>query len=372
MLMGDKVKYLGLILGVAFCTLLTAQQASVFVGVLRLSTGLIRSIPEVDIWVMRTGVGTTDQPQQMPAMWMNRVRGVIGVDWAVPLYKGASVVRTEGESLRQVSIIGIDDATGIGAPTDMIAGKREDLNQPDAVIMDIAAYKRVFPSREAGVGAEIEIGKKRARVVGVCRASGGITSRDILFARRSLAVELAQEANDTVSFVLVKAKAGANIPALVERIKRQTGLEAQTTRRFEGTNIQWTLDNTGMVQILGAVIVLGIVVGVLVVGQTFYMFGVENQRFFATFKALGAQDGVIMRMIAIQAFVVALIGFGLGIGAAGVLLTLGDTDLSPMRTITLSGMVSVWTGLAIPVLVMITAMLGSRRAVLAEPAMVFR
>jgi putative ABC transport system permease protein len=134
MLTGDRVKYLGLILGVAFSTLLCVQQSSIFVGVLRLSTYLINANPGVDIWVMRSGVEGLEWVQQMPEQWLKRVAGVSGVQWAVPVYRGTTTVRTTDQRLRLVQVIGIDDETLIGAPTDMIAGSALDLRQPRQLV----------------------------------------------------------------------------------------------------------------------------------------------------------------------------------------------------------------------------------------------
>ncbi len=49
MLTGDAVKYLGMIFGVAFSTLLIAQQSSIFVGLVGRSTTIINDIQDVDV-----------------------------------------------------------------------------------------------------------------------------------------------------------------------------------------------------------------------------------------------------------------------------------------------------------------------------------
>ncbi|MFN5731793.1 MAG: ABC transporter permease, partial [Planctomyces sp.] len=52
MLTGDRTKYLGIVFGVAFGTLLIAQQASIFVGLMRRTSSQIIDITSADIWVM--------------------------------------------------------------------------------------------------------------------------------------------------------------------------------------------------------------------------------------------------------------------------------------------------------------------------------
>jgi putative ABC transport system permease protein len=52
MLFGDRAKYLGLIFGVAFSTLLIAQQGGLFVGLMLRTASVIDDAQEVNIWVM--------------------------------------------------------------------------------------------------------------------------------------------------------------------------------------------------------------------------------------------------------------------------------------------------------------------------------
>src|SRR5437763_16568130 len=64
----------------------------------------------------------------------------------------------------------------------------------------------------------------------------------------------------------------------------------------------------------GITIRLGFIVGVAIAGQTFYLFTVENLRQFGALKAMGVCNGRILRMILLQALVVGLIGYGIGMG----------------------------------------------------------
>jgi putative ABC transport system permease protein len=57
-------------------------------------------------------------------------------------------------------------------------------------------------------------------------------------------------------------------------------------------------------------------VGIAISGQTFYSFVLENLRYFAAIKAMGAGMGLLSRMLVFQALVAGLLGFGLGAGMA--------------------------------------------------------
>ena len=101
MLTGNRGKYLGIILGIAFAALLIAQQASIFCGLMLLTSGQIRDIQGADIWVMDPNVQFIDDIKPMSDNDLYRVRGVPGVSWAVRLYKGLTRSRLADGNFQQ-------------------------------------------------------------------------------------------------------------------------------------------------------------------------------------------------------------------------------------------------------------------------------
>jgi putative ABC transport system permease protein len=65
MLIGDKAKYLGLIFGIMFATLLMSQQMSLFIGIMSRTFALITETSEGDIWVMDQKVQYLDGIEPM-------------------------------------------------------------------------------------------------------------------------------------------------------------------------------------------------------------------------------------------------------------------------------------------------------------------
>ena len=66
MLTGDRSKYLGLIFGVAFATLLMSQQVSIFAGIMRRTASQILDVRDADIWVMDDKVRYIDEVPGLP------------------------------------------------------------------------------------------------------------------------------------------------------------------------------------------------------------------------------------------------------------------------------------------------------------------
>src|SRR5262249_40253915 len=116
MLMGDRAKYLGIVAGITFAALLIAQQGSIFCGLLLRTSNEIRDVVDADIWVMDPGVEYIDEPKAMKEDSVYLVQGVSGVDWAVRFYKGQARLKLGDGTYQQAVVLGVDDATLVGAP----------------------------------------------------------------------------------------------------------------------------------------------------------------------------------------------------------------------------------------------------------------
>src|SRR5262245_31256567 len=86
MLMGDRAKSLGMIIGLTFAALLITQQGTIFVGLMTRTYGFITDTGLPNLWVMDPKVQFIDDIKPLQDTELYRVRGVAGVEWAVPLY----------------------------------------------------------------------------------------------------------------------------------------------------------------------------------------------------------------------------------------------------------------------------------------------
>jgi putative ABC transport system permease protein len=136
MLVGDRAKYLGIIMGITFASLLITQQLGIFVGLMSRTYGAISDLGLPDVWVMDPKVQFIDDIKPLQDTQLLRVRGIEGVEWAVPLYKGLLKARLESGEFQTCNVLGLDDASLIGGPPEMVEGQLSDLRKSDSVIVD--------------------------------------------------------------------------------------------------------------------------------------------------------------------------------------------------------------------------------------------
>lgn len=371
MLTGDTTKYLGIVFGVAFGSLLIAHQSSIFVSIMRRTVSQIVDVPDADVWVMNEHVESVDELRGLPETEVNVVRGVPGVEWAVGLYKGMVTARQRNGLHRQVILIGLDDSTLTGAPREMVLGNLADLRQPDAVLIDKAGYTYLFPDQPFKLGATLEINDRRAVIVGICKASAPFQTFPVLFARYSVATQYAPPERNVMPLVLVKAKPQTDPVLLCRDIEQRTGRLALTTSQFAWKTVGYYIKSTGIPVNFGITVALGFIVGTAIAGQTFYLFTIENLKQFGNLKAMGVTNWRIIQMILLQASIVGLLGYGIGIGlSAGFFeLTKDITHLAGFQT---PWQVALLTAVAVAFIVVLSSLLSIRRVLVLEPAVVFR
>src|SRR5438876_12355085 len=107
MLTGDRAKYLGLIFTIAFCTFLLENQSSIFAGSLKRTGSQIADVTDASVWVMDPKTEYFEQTKALKDTDLLRVRGVPGVDWAVRLFKGSPIAKTESGKYAVTFMIGI-------------------------------------------------------------------------------------------------------------------------------------------------------------------------------------------------------------------------------------------------------------------------
>ena len=371
MLTGNKGKYLGIILGIAFASLLIAQQASIFCGLMLQTCGQIKDIGGADIWVMDANVQFVDDVKPLADSDLYRVRGVPGVSWAVRLYKGLTRSRLADGNFQQTILLGLDDATFVGAPPKMVVGNLEDLRKPDAVIMDLEGYNLLWPGEEPRIGKRFEMNDHEAEIVGICQARRTFQTFPVVYTRYSQALEFVPPERKVLSFVLAQGEEGLPVDEVCRRIEKQTGLRAVTQDQFAWMTMWYFMEKTGIPFNFGITVALGFVVGTAIAAQTFYLFTIENIKQYGALKAMGAGNLNLIFMILLQTALVSFIGFGLGIGMAAWFGTLANSPDSKLAFY-MPWEVLIGTGVAVAAISVLSSLLSMHRVMVLEPAVVFQ
>ncbi|GIW77831.1 MAG: hypothetical protein KatS3mg104_2894 [Phycisphaerae bacterium] len=168
---------------------------------------------------------------------------------------------------------------------------------------------------------------------------------------------------------MVGLKPGADPTLVRQRIEHLRGIKALTSEEFETVTRDWILRETGILINFGITIALGVVIGLLVAGQTFYTFVLDNLKHFGSLKAMGMSNARAVGMLTIQTLVVSAMGYGIGVGSAALS---GQLLSGSGLAFEMSWSIPLLAGAGVVCCCLLAGLLGMIRVIRLEPAIVFK
>lgn len=366
MLMGDRSKYFTLVSSLIVVSFLFLQQGSIFCGLI-LRTARPVEVVGAPIWVCDPNLSSVDQSMPLLDTDLQRVRSIPGVKWVVPLLLQTVSAHMQSGNYQTVRLYGLDNDTFFGRPK-MLTGVSRTLTQDEAVIIGRAESEKLGNPKP---GDTFEMNDNQARVVGIADVPRDFFSNPFVYASYDRARQYAPQQRKQLSFVLAAPADGVPINEVTQRIRKATGLAAYSEQQFRWLTMDYYLKNTGIPISIGISLTMVFLVGMSIVGQTFYQFALQNERYFGALKAMGTSSVTLTKMILLQALLVGLVGYGGGAGLGGIfgLIAGGPDSKIAFATPWLMVVISF---VAVIVICLLSALIGIRKVVKLEPAVVFR
>jgi putative ABC transport system permease protein len=356
-LVADRGKLLAALVGVVFSVVLVNVQGGLFFGLIQKASLLVDQ-GDADIWVGHKKMNNVDFPQDVPRRLVERIRSIDGVKRAEPYLVGHSVMTLPDGGFEYVLVVGCEPATLLGGATPMFGRDADEIRRADGVFVDVH-------------DAEIrEIGRCRARVVGFTQGILGFLVTPYVFTTIDRAADYLGRGSNEASYFLVQLGPGAN-PAEVCRLirARLPDMEAYTRGEYAAISVDYWMKRTGLGISFGAATALGLIVGLIIVGQTLYASVLDRLVDFGALKAIGAQERQVRTVILQQALSLAVVGSAIGL----VCVLLVQQVLStPRAPISIPWYVSVGSCLVVTAVCLVSALLPYWRVRAIDPAMVLQ
>lgn len=376
MLFGDKAKYLSMVVGITFASLIMTQQPSIFLGLISRTYSFIFDASLADIWVMDKGVQYVEEHKALRDTELNKVRGIKGVEWAAPLFKNLVRAKLPDGRSKTIDLTGMDDPTLVASPPQILQGNLNDLRMADAVIVDYeAANNQLQVTMKDGslrplmIGDVLEINDKRALVVGYAKSTRNFILQPKIYTSYNRAVNFSPQNRKQLTYILVKAKEGQSIKELTKKISNYTGLAAYSAEEFSEVTLNYWMKNTGIPINFGISVFLGFAVGAAIAGQTFFNFISENIKQYASLKAMGLRNTILAKMVVLQALIVGIVGYGIG---SGITTLFGLSANDSVLAFKMSPGILLFAGSGVLIIVVFSALIAIRKVIKIDPAVVFR
>jgi putative ABC transport system permease protein len=365
-LVADRGKLLTALVGVVFSVVLVNVQGGLFFGLIRKASLLVDQ-GDADVWVGHKNMNNVDFPQDVPRRFVERIRSIDGVKRAEPYLVGHSVMTLPDGGFEYVLVVGCDPATLLGAATPRLGSRTDGLSRADGIIVDTFDAHKLGNPR---LGDVREIGRRRARVVGFTQGILGFLVTPYVFTTIDRAAEFLNRESTVASYFLVQVDDTASAEEVCRRIQeRLPDLEAYTRRQYAALTIGYWLQRTGLGISFGAATAMGLVVGLIIVGQTMYASVLDRLVEFGTLKAIGAQEWQVRAVILQQALSLAVVG-----SAAGLLCVLAVQGAfsTPRAPITIPWYVALASCLVVTAVCLAASLLPYLRVRAIDPAMVLQ
>jgi putative ABC transport system permease protein len=305
----DKIRFVVAQAGITLAVVLITIQIGVYLAFLA-NTSVLIDHTEADIWVTARGLENFDFGRPFSEKKLYEVREVPGVLWADKYMLAFGYWKTPTGSQETVQMVGFNPETLVGAPWDIVRGNPQDVKYFNSVFYDQAETNRLG---DLPIGAETDINNRRVRVVGITRGARSFIQSPYIFTSFKNVLNLSFINKGNTVYVLAKVAPGYSVQEVKQRLAENLkDVDVYTAEEFSSkTRRYWTV-NTGMGTALLAVALLGLVIGTVIVGNTIYTATTEHLKEFGTFKAMGASNWNLYKIIIEQALVNSVVGYGMG------------------------------------------------------------
>lgn len=403
-LLEDIPRFLVAQAGVMFAVSLVTIQTGIIQGFSRSTTTIIDD-SSADIWLSAEEMVNLQLTLPIPAATVAQAEAIDGVRHAEGLLTRTTMWRGPDGEIAPVQIIGFNPAGTLFHPGNLTAGSLSALQSPHTIIPDDSNLRSLGIE---GVGDTANIGSLPAEVVGLtegtqslpasayiftslrnanayltsgfnsttnCRLENETLVCDNAFQRtpelESLPEPKPLSGTDAITYVLVQAEPGQDLQALKQRLEEQlTDVHAYTREEMSIRTSDFWIQRTGIGFILGLGATVGVIVGMVVVGQILYSSVADHIKEFGTLKAMGASDWVIYRIIVEQAMWMAVLGY---IPSMALCVGVGMWTMAAQGIAILITPASAAGVLGITVLMCVgSALIAIQRVTHVDPAIVFK
>lgn len=350
MMLGRRAKYFALVLGISTTAFLVTFAGCYFCGMMTRSFALVSENPGTDVWVMDPAAQCPEQATAISSQALLAVKSVEGVRYATPLILASADLRFGNGQFQSVQIIGVDDATLMGAPPMEDGSAPTALRGPDAAMVAEGGTDEKLetpsqaqdqwthtkphldaPHRLLDAGDELLLNDRRIRVAGRAAAEPRFPPHPLVYMTCSNALRVLPIERTRTTFILVKAGESVLPRELADRIEKRTGLRARTSEEFKVDTVKWYMLNNEDVGDVETLLSVAMLIGLGVTGVMLFLFTQDNLRYYAMLKAMGASGRQLVMMVLTQSGICGLLGTGIGIGLCATSKYLAEAGGLPFR-----------------------------------------
>lgn len=202
----DRIRFAVTLTGIVFALVLIAIQFGLFLGFTTTTSNNIDH-SKADLWIVFHGVGYFDTSREFSERKFYQVLATPGVQQAEKYIQGFANWKRPDGRMENIQIIGFRPGSGLGEPWNLVEGNVQDTKSEDCVIVDDVYKEKLGVSK---VGDRVEIGRRRARIVGFTHGIRSFTTSPFVYTTLKNSLNYTNPVSKEIdlSYILVKAASG--------------------------------------------------------------------------------------------------------------------------------------------------------------------
>jgi putative ABC transport system permease protein len=367
----DKAKSIGVIVGIVISIFLIGQQIGILSFLMGLMGGLVDNSRKdlCQIWVVDKITQNANELGRLDERYVREIRSIEGVENTFGVVSASGLVKFANGKTAPVLLIGSEPPLFVAGPTPsrINAGELKDLVEDGAVSAEF--FDESIFDNPVNLGQRIEINGREAFIRLQTKNARGFAG-SFFYTTLSKARFFGNFPENKVSAIAVQVKPGEDIAKVVDRINATIyGAKAWNAEDLQRTTIKYITISSNIGTSIGSLVVFAFISGFFIIGLTLYSSALDRIKDYGTLKAMGATNGYVRRLILVQSFLFAIIGF-----VFALLLLFGFS-----KAVASAGLVVKFTAIELLGLFLITfiisvggSLFAIRKINSVEPASVFR
>jgi putative ABC transport system permease protein len=342
----DKAKSIGVIVGIVISIFLIGQQ----IGILGFLTGLMGGLVDNSrkdlgqIWVVDKITQNANELGRLDERFVREIRSIEGVENTFGVVTASGLVKFANGKTAPVLLIGSEPPLFVAGPSPakINAGELKDLVEDGAVSAEF--FDESVFDNSVNLGQRIEINGKEAFIRLQTKNARGFAG-SFFYTTLSKARYFGGFPENKVSAIAVQVKPGEDIAKVVDRINATIyGAKAWNAEELQKTTIKYITISSNIGTSVGSLVIFAFISGFFIIGLTLYSSALDRIKDYGTLKAIGATNGYVRRLILLQSFLFAIIGFVLallliygfskGVESAGLIVKFSPVELLGLFLIT--------------------------------------
>lgn len=306
-LLFDKAKSFGALFGIIISTFLVGQNIGIFIFLTDAMKSIVANNSEY-IWVIDNKTQNATQLSAIDMRINRALKSIEGVENSYPLVVSSGAAKFANGKTSGLTLIGTQ-APEFAGIWGLYTTDKWALLPEGAVITEFFDSKTLGDVQE---GEYFEINGKKVYNAGLTR---GVRSFSGIYGFTTIerARYLTNYSTNKANGFLIKWREGASKQKIIDQINGNIpGVKAWDAKDLENATLSEVLKTNGIATSFGSLIGFAIISGFVIIGLTLYSAAVDRIKDYGTLKAIGATNSYITTLIVLQAFLIAMIGFGIG------------------------------------------------------------